>query len=193
MQQVMQMVTGQPVDNADLSSAIVSKVQPPISPFEPFFQQKVSWLAALLDDDEMQYAPPELRHIIEEMIGRHLQAATLGQAEVAMDQNMATVMGNLPELLGTQIMTKQNQQLQQTFQQQQVAQAQQDAMQNQQMQIQQNAQQGQQALVQSHAEHQMALAENDQQHTQNLALEAARQKGQMAIAKARPQPQRGKK
>jgi len=39
----------------------------------------------------------------------------------------------------------------------------------------------------------MALAENDQQHTQNLALEAARQKGQMAIAKARPQPQRGKK
>ena len=42
MQQVMQMVTGQPVDNADLSSAIVSKVQPPISPFEPFFQQKVS-------------------------------------------------------------------------------------------------------------------------------------------------------
>jgi len=193
MQQVMQMVTGQPVDNTDLASAIVSKVQPPISPFEPYYQEKISWLAALLDDDEMQYAPAELRHVVEEMITRHIEAAAVGKAETDQAGNMAYVMGNLPEILGTQVATKENQALQQSFQQQQIAQSQQDAMQNQQMQLQQNAEQSKQALVQAHAEHQMALAQNDQQHTQNLALEAVRQKGQLALAKARPQPQRGKK
>jgi len=123
MQQIMTAVMGEPPDNTNLAASIVDQLQPPISPKEPYFQQKVAWLAELLDLDEMQYAPIELRYVIEEMIDRHLQAAVLGQAQVEYDQNLATIMANLPALVGEQAMNQQNQTIQQQYQQQQKKQA----------------------------------------------------------------------
>ncbi len=172
VQMVMAKVTGQQPNNAGLADKIVSQLMPPISSDEPFYQQKVSWLAQLLDCDEMQYADPMLRHIVEAMINRHLQEAALGKAQVDYDSNMATVLGNAPMLLGDQMMTQGNQQmLQEAQQQQQQAQMQQQqqqaAAQNQQ-QLAQTAQQAQIQHVQGQAQHQNALAVNDQQHAQSL-------------------------
>lgn len=127
-QQIMTAVTGQEVDNTNLAASIVSRLSPPISPKEPFFQQKVQWLSELLDADEMQFAPEELRYIIEEMMDVHLQVATLGQAQMALDQSIPAVMANLPMLIGEQAMNEQNQQLEQQFaMEQQQAQAEQQA------------------------------------------------------------------
>lgn len=127
-QQIMTAVTGQEVDNTNLAASIVSRLSPPISPKEPFFQQKVQWLSELLDADEMQFAPEELRYIIEEMMDVHLQVATLGQAQMALDQSIPAVMANLPMLIGEQAMNEQNQRLEQQFaMEQQQAQAEQQA------------------------------------------------------------------
>jgi len=114
-QQIMTAVTGQPLDNTNLAASIVSKLMPPISPKEMYADQKAKWMAELLDADEMQYAPEELRYIIEEMISVQLQAATLGQAQVGMDTNLGMIMARLPELVGEQMMNYQNQQLEQEW------------------------------------------------------------------------------
>jgi hypothetical protein len=127
-QQIMTAVTGQPVDNVNLAASIVSRLVPPISSKELYADQKAKWMAELLDSDEMQYAPEELRYVVEEMISVQLQEATLGQAQVGLDTNMGMVMSRLPELVGEQIMNYQNQQLVQQFEaEQQQAQAEQQA------------------------------------------------------------------
>jgi len=110
-QQILSVVTGQQVDNTTLAASIVSNLVPPISPKEMYADQKAKWMAELLDSDEMQYAPEELRYVVEEMISVQLQTATLGQAQIGMDTNMGMIMARLPELVGEQIMTYQNQQL----------------------------------------------------------------------------------
>jgi len=110
-QQILSVVTGQQVDNTSLAASIVSNLVPPISPKEMYADQKAKWMAELLDSDEMQYAPEELRYVVEEMISVQLQTATLGQAQIGMDTNMGMIMARLPELVGEQIMTYQNQQL----------------------------------------------------------------------------------
>jgi len=155
------------------------------SPKEPYYIQKVAWLAELLDNDEMQFAPPELRHVIEEMIGTHLQAATLGAAEAAQDQNIGTVMANLPMLLGEQYMSQQSQQMQQQYAQQQ--QQQQAEMQQAQM-AQQLQLKGMEADIsekQAEAEHSRSLAMEDTSHKNSMQLEALKQMGALEQAKQR--------
>jgi hypothetical protein len=168
MQGIMTQVTGQPPDNANLAAQIVSQLKPPISPKEPYYMQKVSWLSELLDADEMQYAPMELRYVIEEMIDIHLQEATFGKAQVQQDQNIADVIANAPMLLGQAVMERQNQQLIQEQQQQQMQQQQaQDAM-KQGAQLQLENQKAAVAQKATDAQHQHQLALNDQQHQQTL-------------------------
>lgn len=181
-QQIMTMVTGQPVDNANLPESIVSQVYPPISPFEPYYEQKVAWLAAFLDLDEMQFAQPMMRHCIEEMIRRHVEMSVVGKAEFEQSANMGTVMSQLPMLLGDQAMSNDAQRLQADYQMQQQKQAQQDAMENQRMQIMQNQQQSNAALTQARAEHQMSLVENNQLHSQKMQLQDNQLASQEAIA-----------
>lgn len=191
-QAVMQMM-GLPVDendNINLASAIVSQISPPISPQEKFAAQKADWLADLLDSDELQYAPIELRYVIEEMIARQLQTATFGEAERAQDTNIGDVMANLPMVIGEQALNMQSQQMQQEFQQQQMAQQHQENYENQQQQQQINAQQQEVAKDQAEAQHQRALAMQDKQHANNLQLEAVKQIGQMS--KQANTPQSGK-
>ncbi len=175
-QQIMSAVVGEGFDNADLAASIVSKLTPPISTKEPYFQQKVAWLAELLDSDELQFAPQELRYVIEEMIDQHLSAATLGQAQVQQDQNMAQIMSELPQILGEQAMSTQNQQMAQQFQQQQMQEQQQQQMAQAQMQGQQQLQQAQQTAdiqdKQSNADHQRAMALKDKEHAQNLQVQS---------------------
>lgn len=110
-QQILTNVTGMPIDNTGLAASVVSRLMPPISPKERYAEQKARWLAELLDADEMQYAPEELRYVIEEMISVQLQVATLGQAQIGLDTNMGMVMSRLPELVGEQVMNYQNQAL----------------------------------------------------------------------------------
>lgn len=124
-QQVMAMVaqaTGMSdlmPDNADLPQVIVSQLMPPISPLEPYSQQKAAWLGELLDNDEMQYTPVEMRYVIEAMIRTQLGLAVLGQAQIEQTQNLGGVIAQMPQLLGEQAMNTQNQQLAQEYQMQQ--------------------------------------------------------------------------
>lgn len=161
IQRVMTAVTGQPVDNTDLSAAIVSRLMPPISPKELYVQQKIAWLSELLDADEMQYAEPELRYVIEEMIDTHVQLSTLGQAQMAQDANMATVMANLPSLVGQQIMDRGNQQLAQQYaeeqRQAQLVQQQQQSEQEANQQMQSKLADAELAERKAQADHQRAL------------------------------------
>lgn len=169
-QQIM-MSVGIPTDNTGLAASIVSRLQPPISPKEPFAQQKCQWLAELLDNDEMQYAPEELRYIVEEMISVQMQEATLGQAQMGMDTNMGMIMSRLPELVGEQIMNYQNQAIEKEYEMAQ--------------QEQQATQQEGQAQEQVGAEVQKAavtdkLSERD--HERAMEMESFKQQGQQAQA-----------
>lgn len=190
LQQVMSKVTGQQPDNANLADAIAARVEPRISPKEIYYQQKIEWLAALLDDDELQYAPPELRHVIESMIDLHLEVATIGQMQVAQDQNAAAVMANLPMVLGEQFMSQRNQQMDQAFQQEQMAQQQQVQQQQVEQQNQQALQmEGQKAQIQdkaSEADHQRALALSEKSHAQNLQITALNHLATVEREKAKP-------
>lgn len=197
LQSVMTQVTGQQPDNSNLAATIVSQLKPPISTKEPYYTEKVSWLAELLDCDEMQYADSHLRYVVEEMIDRHLQAATFGKAEVEQDSNIGMLMSQAPMILGEQYMNEQNQMLQQNFQQQQAAQQQQQvvaqAQAQGQSQLQAQAQQAQIDNEQAHSEHQRALAVNNQQHAQNLQLAAVQHMADIEKIKATPRPSPAKK
>ncbi len=173
MQQIMAKVTGAPPDNTNLAASIVSQLMPPISSWEPHYQAKISWLAELLDCDEMQFAPQELRYVIEEMIARHISEAALGKAQADSDANMANVMSNLPMLLGSQAMTQGNQELAQQYEQQQkqaeMAQEQQSQVMQSQVQLHTAQQQANIQKQTADASHQQALAVNAQQHANSLA------------------------
>lgn len=167
LQQMMSAATGIPHDNSGLAAAIVSRVVPRISPKEPYYTQKVAWLAEFLDTDEMQYTTPEMRDIIEEMIDVHMQESTLGQAQVQYDQNIGTIVSNLPMLVGENAMNQQNQGIAQQYQIQQRQQ--------------QNIQGAAQTLAAettkagiadkaSEADHQRQLALNEQTHRHNIEL-----------------------
>ena len=176
-QQLMQMM-GFPIteeDNVNLPIAVVDQIKPSISPQEKYAPQKADWLADLLDSDELQFAPIELRYVIEEMIARQLQVATFGEAERAQDTNIGAVMSNLPMILGEQAMNVQSQQMQQEFQREQMAQQQAENQQNMEQQRQINAEQQEVAQSQATEQHQRALALQDKQHANNLQLEAVKQ------------------
>jgi hypothetical protein len=141
-----------------------------------YADQKAKWMAELLDSDEMQYAPEELRYVIEEMISVQLQADTLGQAQVGMDTNLGMIMARLPELVGEQVMNYQNQQLEQEYA------ASQEAAKAQQQEGQEQAQVGaevQKATVTD------KLSERD--HERAMEMEAFKQEGQQTQAKLQNQ------
>ena len=190
-QEIMSQVVGESFDNANLASSIVSRLTPPISTKEPYFQQKVEWLSDLLDSDELQYSPQELRYVVEEMIDVHLEMATLGQAQIQQDQNIGQVMSNMPMLLGEQAMNKENMQLQQEFQmQQQQAQAEQEQMalqgQNQEA-LGLEQEKAKIANETSEAEHRRQLALQTQIHNQDLQLTAVEHQAKMAQGKQQAQ------
>ncbi len=187
------------VDISEIAEKVVGNMRPPISPYEPYAQQKASWMADLLDSDELEYAPQELRYVVEELIERQLQTSTYGQAMIAQDQDIGQIMADLPSILGEQMMNKDNQEAEQQFQQQQAQQQMQQEQANQQQQMQAQTQQAQAQAqaqdAQAHAQHQRALAVNDQQHAQAsaqaqqqhqqaLQLEGVRQLAQLQAAKA---------
>ena len=185
-QQIMTAIVGEPVDNTNLAASIVSQLTPPISPFEPHYQQKISFLAELLDNDEMQYAPEEMRYIVQEMISMHLQAATYGKMVVEQDQNAATVMANLPQIIGEQVMSQQAQQVEQGYQQQQMqAQAEQAQMQNQQA-LDMELQKSEIAENQAQAGHARSKELQDDSHKKALQLKAIDVLAQKEAAKANP-------
>lgn len=98
----MAMVTGVPPENIAVS--IIDRLVPPISSKEPYHQQKIMWIAELLDADEMMYAPFELRQVLAEMITRHIQEDALNKIEVGQAQDVSNIMANLPSLLGQQML-----------------------------------------------------------------------------------------
>lgn len=166
-------------DNTELAKSIVSQLTPPINPWEPYHPIKIEWLSALLDNDEMMFASPELRDIITEMIQMHLKQQTLAQAYVAQDQNLAAIIAELPALVGEHIMNQQNQML---IQQQQAEQ--QMAQQQQQLQL-----EGQKAEIsekQSEAEHNRGKEMLDKQHSNALQLQAMQELGKLEAAKNKP-------
>ncbi len=181
---------GVPFDNSNLAAQIVSQLVPRISYAGLYAQQKAEWLAALLDTDEIQYGDPELQDIIEVMIDTVLQAQTLGQVKLAADQNVGTIMANLPTLLGEEVKSQANQSMVQEYGQAQQAQAQQQ-------QNQQAVQQGQLALEaakqtaeidkdKADAAHQQAMALNEQKHGQAMQLASLGHLANIEKEKARP-------
>jgi hypothetical protein len=175
-QQMMSSVLGSlapPFDNSNLSETVISQLSPPISPYEPFSREKAAWMSELLDSDEMQYAPIELRYTVEGLIDRQLEAQTIGQAKLAQDASMGYVMGNLPEILGQHALDQSNQALENQFQQQQ---QQQQAAQQQQAQQQQA--QGQLQLQQAQTQQQQQQLQlesqaNAVQNQQDFSAQAA--------------------
>lgn len=199
--QKLMAAVGLPADNTNLASAIVSQLTPPISPKEPYAEQKASWMAQLLDADEMNYAPQELRYVLEEMIDRQIQEATLGRAQIEQDANLGLAMANLPMLVGEQAMNQQNQQLEQQFAQAQEQQAAQVAQANA---AAQSQQQQQLAVTQasideesSRAEHQRTLELNADEHARALQLKGIEHLSAIEQAKVqtqnRPKPAKGGK
>lgn len=186
VQMMIGAVTGQQPDNANLAESIVTQLVPPIHPKEPFAQLKVQWLAELLDDDEMLYAPEELREVVGCMIDRHISEQQLASMQVQQDQNAADIMANLPMLLGQEAMSRQNQAMEQEYQQQQMqAQQQQQEAQTAQQGAMQLAQQNAQADVdnkKSEADHQRAMALKDTEHAHATAQQANDHDQQMKIA-----------
>lgn len=168
-----------PEENADLPQRIVSNLSPRISPFEKYAQQKAEWLAELLDNDELQYAPMELRLVIEEMINFQLQAQTYGNMVIAQDQNAATAMTNAPMILGEQMLSTQNRQLEMEWEAQKMQVQQQQNEQNMVQQAELNNANAEQSEKQAQAQHQRALAVQDSQHANNLQLEAVKQLANM--------------
>lgn len=176
IQQIMTKLTGQPIDNTYLAQAVVDKIRPPISPKELYAAQKAQWLADLLDSDELQYESEELRYVVEEMIDRQFQLATLGQMQMQLDQSIPAVIGQLPMLVGEQAMNQQNQMLEQ-----QAAQAQQEA------QTQQNGQQQEQNLDAEYKKAQIQDQLAEAGHNRAMQMEAFKQHGQMEQAKLQNQ------
>jgi hypothetical protein len=181
-QQVMGMMfesLGQPMppmDNTNLSQSILSQLSPPISPLEPYAQQKAQWLSEFLDCDEMQYAPVELRYAIEELIRWQLGLQAIGQGQLQSFTSQASLMANAPMMLGEQAMNAENQQMAQQAQ----AQQQQQQMQQQQMQLEGQLQaKGMEAQINekmAEADHQRALAMGDDEHRKAKELEMMKQK-----------------
>jgi ABC-type phosphonate transport system ATPase subunit len=102
---------------------------------------------------------------------------------------MANIMANLPEIVGTEIMNQQNQQIQQEYAAQQAEQQRQQQMQESQMQTQtQLAQESQKAEIaekSSAADHNRAMTVNERSHAQNLQLESVKALTSMEIEKQR--------
>lgn len=164
-----------PMDNTMLAEAVVSQVTPPISPKEPYAQQKAAWMAELLDADEMNYAPQELRYVIEEMIDRQLQAGTLGEAQVAQDQNLGMVMANLPTLVGDQVMTRINQSLQMEAQAQEAEAQKQAVIQDAALAIEGERAKAEIDEERARADHERQMAATDKGQKNALQLEAVKQ------------------
>lgn len=171
-------------DNSDLARQIVSQINPPISPQEPYFKQKATWMGDLLDSDEMQYAPDELRYVVEELIAQQIRVATFGNAEREQDANLGAVVAELPYVLGEQAMSQQAQSISQEYEQQkqqaEMQQQQQDAMMQNQQALQMEQQKAQIQATQSHAQQQQAAAQADRQHAQTSQL--AERQHAMAMA-----------
>ncbi len=196
-QQIMSKVTGEQFDNANLATTVVDRISPPMSPYELYATQKIEWMADLLDSDEFQYAPPELRYVIEEMISRQLQTATFGAAEQQFNQDLGNVVGMLPSVLGEQSLSTQAQQIaaQAQSQQQQQAMAQ-SQLQQQAQDASQLASQKQAAEIQetqASADHDRQLAENAQTHRQALQLKSIEHLSKMEQIKNAPKPTKAAK
>ncbi len=186
-QQLMAAV-GIPADNTNLAASIVSQLTPPVSPLEPYAREKASWMSELLDADEMNYAPQELRYVVEELIHRQMEASALGQAQLGQDENMAAVMANLPMLVGEQAANYHNEQLQgamQAEQQAQQAEAQnQGAMQQAQLQLETEKQKAALEEERNRADHERAMEESTTTHEQAMELKTAEHGAKMQQIKA---------
>ena len=77
LQSMMSAVTGQQVEPQALAMSVVGQLIPPITPAEPYAQQKVTWLSRFLDCDEMMFAPVEMRHVIEQFAANQGQAMAM--------------------------------------------------------------------------------------------------------------------
>lgn len=164
---------GLPADNTNLAGAIVDQLSPPVSPQERYSQQKAEWLMDLLDSDELQYAPVELRYVVEELIKRQLGAAVIGDAQLQSVQQLGNVMSNMPQLLGQQAMSEQNQQMAQQFQMQQMQQQAQQQAQVAQQQLQMEGMKAEVTEAQEQANHDRAIEMSDRQYQQQAALQRA--------------------
>lgn len=176
---------GVPFDNSNLPAQIASQVIPMISPKEVHAEQKAAWLAELLDTDELQYAQPELRHVIEAMIDLQIEAMTLGRMQIEQDGNAAMIMANLPSIAGDQAMSQQNQAMEQQFQQQQVAQQQQQVQSQNEQALTMEKQKAQIDKDKSDAAHQQASALQDKSHAQALQLQSINHLAELEKEKAR--------
>lgn len=174
--QAIMAAMGMPADNTELPTTVVSRLVPPISPQEKYAEQKASWMADLLDSDELQFAPIELRYVIEEMIKWQLGASILGQAQLQQAQELGNVIAQMPMYVGQNAMTQQNQQLQmQMMQAEQQAQVQQqEATAQQQLQL--EGMKAQVAEQQARAAHERDLAKADDGHAKAMEIEQLRQR-----------------
>lgn len=172
---ISEAVTGMPSDLSGLPEQAVAQVMPPIMSKEPFHQQKVAWLAALLDLDEMMDAPVLLRDSIGAMISKHIEMDSLNQIEAQQAVSLAQTAGQLPQVAAQQMMADEQM-------------AQQAQMGQEQMMMEAAQAEQQKAMESENAEMERTEGRIDAErdHERQMQLEAMRQLGSMATSR---QPQ----
>lgn len=182
VQNIISNLTGQQPDNAQLPAAIVSQLTPPIHPREPFHLQKIEWLSELLDDDEMMFAPEEVRDVISEMIDMHIEAQAMSTAQSQFLAGAANLAANAPAILGDQLMTANNQRMQQAYEAEQMQAQQQQAVEQGAMELAaKHAEAGIQE-TQASADHSRALALKDVDHANAAQQQSDAQDHQLKVA-----------
>lgn len=101
---------GMPADNSMLAQSVVSQLNPPVSPMEKWGAQKAEWYQELLDTDELQFAPPQLRLVVEELIRVQIGAELQGQAQLAQATAIAQMAAQAPVMQAQQEQAMQQQQ-----------------------------------------------------------------------------------
>jgi hypothetical protein len=136
-------------------------IQPPISPAEPNLKRKAQWFSDVLDTDEMQKAPMELRKACEMLAQGQIMYDTAQQSALAQSAGQVELAGQQPGMEAQQAMQppqQPDQSAQLQAQQQQADQQQQEA-------------QGQQQVVQQIGD---ALNQDAQRQHESSEADAAR-------------------
>lgn len=161
MMQMIQAATGQMMPQEMIVEEVLRQVRPPISPGEKYAEQKLSWFSELLDADELAFADPSFRDVVQKMMLAHVTQAAFGQALV----QRAAVEG---EQFAMAPMAEQAQQMQQAqAQQEQALQQQQDQASIDQTERQALAQSAGQIALRS-ADAEMKAEEQDRQFKQEI-------------------------
>jgi hypothetical protein len=167
-------------------------IQPPISPAEPNLKRKAQWFSDVLDTDEMQKAPMELRRACEMLAQGQIMYDTAQQSALAQSAGQVELAGQQPAMEAQQAMQppQQPDQSAQLQAQQQQADAQQQEAQGQQQVVQQI---GDALNQEAQRQHEAGENEATRRHEANEASKERASKEKLARLQVQARRQQARK